>query len=24
MDEDFEDLAGQLPACHPTRWPNSP
>jgi hypothetical protein len=24
MDEDFEDLAGQLPACHPTRWPSSP
>jgi hypothetical protein len=23
MDEDFEDLAGQLPACHPTRWPSS-
>jgi hypothetical protein len=23
MDEDFEDLAGQLPACHPTRWPGS-
>ena len=23
LDEDFEDLAGQLPACHPTRWPSS-
>jgi hypothetical protein len=24
MDGDFEDLAGQLPDCHPTRWPSSP
>jgi hypothetical protein len=24
MDNDFEDLAGQLPDCHPTRWPGSP
>jgi hypothetical protein len=24
MDDDFEDLAGQLPDCHPTRWPSSP
>lgn len=23
-DDDFEDLAGQLPACHATRWPGSP
>jgi hypothetical protein len=23
-DDDFENLAGQLPACHPTRWPSSP
>jgi len=23
-DDDFEDLAGQLPDCHPTRWPSSP
>jgi hypothetical protein len=22
-DDDFEDLAGRLPACHPTRWPRS-
>jgi hypothetical protein len=21
MDDDFEDLAGQLPGCHPVRWP---
>ena len=21
---DFEDLAGQLPACHATRWPGAP
>jgi hypothetical protein len=24
MDEDFENLAGRLPHCHPTRWPSSP
>ena len=24
MDGDFEDLAAQLPDCHPTRWPGSP
>ena len=24
MDDDCEDLAGQLPDCHPTRWPGSP
>jgi hypothetical protein len=24
MDDDFEDLAGQLPDCHPTIWPSSP
>jgi hypothetical protein len=24
MDDDFEDLAGQLPDCHQTRWPSSP
>jgi hypothetical protein len=24
MDDDFENLAGQLPGCHPTRWPSSP
>ncbi len=24
MDDDFENLAGQLPDCHPTRWPSSP
>ena len=24
MDDDFEDLAGHLPDCHPTRWPGSP
>jgi len=24
MDDDFEDLAAQLPDCHPTRWPSSP
>jgi uncharacterized membrane protein YccC len=24
MDDDFENLAGQLPDCHPTRWPTSP
>ena len=24
MDDDFEDLAVQLPDCHPTRWPSSP
>jgi hypothetical protein len=23
MDDDFEDLAVQLPDCHPTRWPSS-
>ena len=23
-DDDFENLAGQLPDCHPTRWPSSP
>ena len=23
-DDDFEDLAAQLPDCHPTRWPSSP
>jgi hypothetical protein len=23
-DDDFEDLAGQLPGCHATRWPGSP
>ena len=23
-DDDLEDLAGQLPGCHPTRWPSSP
>jgi hypothetical protein len=22
-DDDFEDLAGQLPGCHATRWPGS-
>jgi hypothetical protein len=22
-DDDFENLAGQLPGCHPTRWPSS-
>jgi chemotaxis response regulator CheB len=24
MDDDFEDLAAELPDCHPTRWPSSP
>jgi hypothetical protein len=24
MDDDFENLAGQLPDCHPARWPSSP
>ena len=24
IDEDFENLAGRLPRCHPTRWPSSP
>jgi hypothetical protein len=24
MDDGFEDLAGQLPGCHPARWPGSP
>ena len=24
MDDDFEDVAAQLPDCHPTRWPSSP
>ena len=24
MDDDFENLARQLPHCHPTRWPGSP
>ena len=24
MDDDFENLAGRLPDCHPTRWPSSP
>jgi hypothetical protein len=24
MDDGFEDLAGQLPDCHPARWPGSP
>lgn len=24
MDDDFENLARQLPDCHPTRWPSSP
>ena len=24
MDGDFENLARQLPDCHPTRWPSSP
>jgi hypothetical protein len=23
-DNDFENLAGQLPDCHPARWPSSP
>ena len=23
-DDDFEDLAGQVPACHATPWPGSP
>jgi hypothetical protein len=23
-DDDFENLARQLPGCHPTRWPSSP
>jgi hypothetical protein len=23
MDDDLENLAGQLPDCHPTRWPDS-
>jgi hypothetical protein len=23
MDDDFENLARQLPDCHPTRWPSS-
>jgi len=24
MNDDFENLAGQLPGCHPARWPSSP
>ena len=24
MDDDFENLAAQLPDCHPARWPSSP
>ena len=24
MDDDFENLARQLPDCHPTQWPSSP
>jgi hypothetical protein len=24
MDDGFEDPAGQLPDCHPARWPSSP
>ena len=24
MDDGFEDLAGRLPGCHPTRWPSFP
>jgi len=24
MDDDFENLAGQLPDCHPARWPSPP
>ncbi len=24
MDDDFENLAGQLPDCHRNRWPSSP
>jgi hypothetical protein len=24
MDDGFEDLAVQLPDCHPARWPSSP
>jgi hypothetical protein len=24
MDDDFDNLAGQLPDCHPTRWPSPP
>jgi DNA-binding GntR family transcriptional regulator len=24
MDDGFEDLAAQLPDCHPARWPGSP
>jgi len=24
MDDDLEDLAAQLPDCHPARWPSSP
>ena len=24
MDDEVEDLAGQLPDCHPPRWPSSP
>jgi hypothetical protein len=24
MDDGIEDLAGQLPDCHPARWPGSP
>jgi hypothetical protein len=23
MDDDLENLAGQLPDCHRTRWPSS-
>ena len=23
-DDDFENLASQLPGCHPSRWPSSP
>jgi hypothetical protein len=24
MDDGFENLAAQLPGCHPARWPSSP
>jgi hypothetical protein len=24
MDDDFDNLAGQLPDCHPTRWSSPP
>ena len=24
IDDDFENLAAQLPDCHPARWPSSP